>query len=263
MENYFLVRTLRKLKKWLENFKRRILKPQVATSTFFHSYKKGEDFPLPKYLRYESITPLCLLMKKYGSDKSMFQGISQHNYTVVYHEIFKNKKEQKIRLFELGIGSTNPSMPANMGNLGKPGASLRAWKNYFINGEIFSADIDKDVLFFENRIKTFFCDQTNSESISRLWSQAELVELFDFIIDDGLHQFDANKNFLENSIHKLKLGGFYIVEDVPTKELELWESYLTNSLSYRNDFRFIIARLPNRFNTRDNNLIIMARISFS
>ena len=39
---------------------------------------------------------------------------------------------------------------------GKPGASLRAWRDYFENALIYGADIDKNILFKENRINTFF-----------------------------------------------------------------------------------------------------------
>ena len=40
---------------------------------------------------------------------------------------------------------------------------------------------------------------------------------FDIIIDDGLHEFHANKCFFENSIEKLNPGGFYIIEDIGKK----------------------------------------------
>ena len=36
----------------------------------------------------------------------------------------------------------------------------------------------------------------------------------DVIIDDGFHRFDANINFLENSLSYLNDGGHYIIEDV-------------------------------------------------
>ena len=37
------------------------------------------------------------------------------------------------------------------------------WKEYFSNAEIYGADIDKNVLFFENRIKTYHVDQLDEK----------------------------------------------------------------------------------------------------
>ena len=43
--------------------------------------------------------------------------------------------------------------------------------------------------------------------------------MFDIIIEDGLHTFEANKCFFENSIHKVKRGGIYIIEDITNIDL--------------------------------------------
>ena len=37
---------------------------------------------------------------------------------------------------------------------GSPGASLRVWKDFFSNAKIYGSDIDKDILFNEDRIFT-------------------------------------------------------------------------------------------------------------
>ena len=39
-------------------------------------------------------------------------------------------------------------------------------------------------------------------------------ENFDIIIDDAMHELHYNRIFFENSIHKLKVGGVYIIEDI-------------------------------------------------
>ena len=56
-----------------------------------------------------------------------------------------------------------------MGKDGKPGAWLRIWCEYFPNAEIFGADIARDILFDDDRIKTFDVDQTNSTSVTEMW----------------------------------------------------------------------------------------------
>ena len=56
---------------------------------------------------------------------------------------------------------------------GKPLASLRAWRDYFKNAKIFGADVDKDCLFNEDRIKTFYVDQSDKDSVINMWKQID------------------------------------------------------------------------------------------
>jgi len=51
----------------------------------------------------------------------------------------------------------------------KPGSSLRVWKDYFKNAEIYGADLDKTILFNnEDKIHTFYVDQLDSGSIKKM-----------------------------------------------------------------------------------------------
>jgi predicted methyltransferase len=77
---------------------------------------------------------------------------------------------------------------------------------------------------------------------------------FKVIIDDGLHEFNANKNFLENSIHMLEKSGIYIIEDVLEYELDNWKNYL---LGFKYSIRFTIVKIPNPLNSFDNNLVLI------
>jgi len=93
------------------------------------------------------------LMDLYGSDKGGKN--NHHNFTHYYSQIFNNKKEKIKNFLEVGLGTNNTDIPSNMGEHGKPLASLRAWRDYFINANIYGADIDKSILKNEERIKTF------------------------------------------------------------------------------------------------------------
>jgi SAM-dependent methyltransferase len=152
---------------------------------------------------------LCEIMRRNGSDKSTY-----HNYTLFYDSIFSHMVGKGIDIFEMGLGTNNTSMLSNMGADGRPGASLRGWNEYFINANVYGADIDRDILFDEGRIKTFFCDQTSPRIISDMWNGHFIDKKFDIIIDDGLHEFHANFTFLECSIHKLRPGGIFVIEDL-------------------------------------------------
>ena len=198
-------------------------------------------------------TNLCNIMNQNGSDK----GNGHHNYTIIYESIFSYlHKKEEIKIFELGLGTNNTSFKSNMGVHGIPGASLRGWKQYFKNSCVYGADIDSNILFEENKIKTFFCDQTDKKSISYLWDQEILKEIkFDVIIDDGLHEYDANICFLENSYYKLKDDGLYIIEDVGFENVPKFVSYFNKKIDFYKNWSFLY--IPNKRNDNDNNLIIL------
>lgn len=180
-----------------------------------------------------------------------------HNYTTFYYSIFKDLQMKELRIFELGLGTNNVNLPSNMGAHGRPGASLYGWAEFFPNSYIFGADIDRDILFNTDKIKTFYCDQTNPEIIKTMWSESDLQENFNIIIEDGLHTFNANVCFFENSIHKLKPNGYFIIEDIINSQEHLfinkikeWETKYTNCL-------FTLVKLPSSCNSYDNNLLVV------
>jgi len=185
-------------------------------------------------------TELCEIMAKHGSDK----GMGWHNYTLVYNELFKKIKTTADHFFELGIGTINS------------GASLRGWKEYFKKANIYGADILLETLFTDHRIQTFECDQLDKNSIQKLWSNFKAIK-FDVILEDGLHTYEANISFLENSLHMVKDNGYYIIEDVYIPEISKYDEYLKNSnLEFK---EYQIVNLFNEGNNRDNVLVIIKK----
>lgn len=90
-------------------------------------------------------TPLCKIMYDCGSDKStlIYGDRGGHNYSTFYYSIFNNIKNNKLRIFELGVGSINPNIVSNMAwklNY-KVGTSLYGWKTFFKNSDIYGAQI--------------------------------------------------------------------------------------------------------------------------
>mgnify|MGYP001206192339 FL=1 len=187
------------------------------------------------------------LMNKYGSDKGGLN--NHHNYSLYYSEIF-NLKRNSIKYFlEIGLGTNNENIPSNMGKNGTPLASLRAWRDYFINAQIFGADIDKSILKDENRIKTCFVDQCDPEKIENMFKSFG-VSKYDIIIEDGLHEYNANIIFFENSINYLSDDGIYIIEDVYYKDIKKFEKYFSNT-----SYNFSIIELYHKKNIANNCLI--------
>lgn len=182
-------------------------------------------------------TEMCRIMARYGSDKAL------HSYTQLYSALFEDRFDRPLRLFELGMGTNNPTMLSNMGIFGAPGASHRGWRDLFPQGSIYGADIDRGILFQEDRIQTFYCDQLDKSSIRRVWAQPALRDGADVIIEDGLHTFEANVSFLEESLDHLRPGGIYIVEDIGWEEIERWHERLETVYSKRyptHEFAFVV-----------------------
>jgi hypothetical protein len=152
-----------------------------------------------------------------------------HTYTKVYALLFAARKNDNLVIFECGLGTNNLDMESNMGVNGKPGASLRVWKDYFINSNIYGADIDKRILFNEDRIVTDYMDQTNPESVKAFWDRHNIRP--DIIIDDGLHEPRAGITLYENSIDRLNDGGVYIIEDVVQDELKVYRDYFAKTFT--------------------------------
>jgi len=156
-------------------------------------------------------------MAGYGSDK----GIGWHTYTPFYVALLQDRRGTATAVFELGLGTNHEDTPSNMGAHGTPGASLRAWRDYFSNAEVYGADVDKRILFAEERIETFYVDQCDAGSFAAMWAKIPDVAL-DVFLDDGLHTFDAARTTLENSIDKVKSGGYYIIEDVARDDVKAY-----------------------------------------
>ena len=206
------------------------------------------------------VTPLCEIMGKHGSDKgSKDITKSWHNYTTLYYSLLKDKQQTVKRVFELGIGTTDTSIPNNMGVNGKPGASLRGWAEFFPLAQVFGADIDKRILFTEDRIKTYYCDQLNPIAIKGMWLNKDLVEGFDLILDDGLHRYDANICFLENSIHKLNPGGIYIIEDINNHNLGKLNEKLDEFKKVHPNLQYNLVTLPSTVNKIDNRVLVITK----
>lgn len=152
-----------------------------------------------------------------GSDKS-----NNHNYHILYSYIFNKLGEQsKLQILEIGLGTNNPNLISTMGMDGRPGASLYAFRDYLPNANIYGCDIDTDILFESERIKTYYVDQLELKTFDELSTKLPNV-MFDLIIDDGLHSIAANFNTLLFALQNLNINGWFVVEDIHI--IENWKS---------------------------------------
>jgi SAM-dependent methyltransferase len=234
--------------------------PRLGTSHFVNRSPEVRGFGaephsnLVKQLQTVNLlapTRMCRAMGKYGSDKP------RNTYTAVYSALFNERCDQPLRIFELGLGTNNPAMLSNMGVFGMPGASHRGWRELFPHALIYGADIDRAILFQEDRINTFYCNQLDRSSIRELWSHPDMQAGADIIIEDGLHTFEANVSFLEASLDHLRPGGVYVVEDIGGEDVEKWYERLEKVYSRQyptHEFAFVVLAEQG-----DGNLLFIRR----
>ncbi|HVU32165.1 MAG TPA: hypothetical protein VHE61_01940 [Opitutaceae bacterium] len=158
---------------------------------------------------------LKLVFDRFGSNKANF-----HNYHFIYAAILK-RAEAIETLLEIGLGTNHADVLSNMGPKGVPGASLRAFRHYLKTATIYGADVDRRILFNEERIRTFFVDQTEWSSLEALGR--ELPEAIDIIVDDGLHAHHANVQTLRFGLSRVKRGGWVIIEDIRLNSTAIWK----------------------------------------
>jgi hypothetical protein len=165
----------------------------------------------------EASAELARLFNRYGSDKAD----TQHRYHCLYGAILEDPASVKA-IAEIGLGTNDETKVSHMGKEGKPGASLRAFRDYAPKASIFGADIDRNILFQEERVQTCFVDQTNPASFAEL--EALLPGLCDLLIDDGLHAPNANLATLLFGLQQVREGGWIVIEDIRREALPVWET---------------------------------------
>ena len=139
---------------------------------------------------------LQMIGKKYLTDKSsVTHSFNGKSFLDVYESYFKDMRDEKIKLLEIGILNGN---------------SLRTWRDYFLNGTIVGLDIDPNTMVFEDRIYTYQGSQSD-ENMTKLLK--ENYQSFDIILDDGSHINDLTLKSFELYFPLLKSGGYYVIED--------------------------------------------------
>ena len=177
---------------------------------------------------FDSSAPeLAELFTRYGSDKG-----SHHNYQHLYACILGPRRKDTLALLEIGLGSNNLDVVSNMGEGARPGASLRAFRDYLPNASIFGADVDRRILFTEDRIQTRYVDQTIPSTFDAMG-----MPTLDIVIDDGLHSPHANFSTLAWALGKVRAGGWVVIEDIRSSTLPAWH-LMSLALNPRDEGRF-------------------------
>lgn len=150
------------------------------------------------------------LANKYASDKGteIPNDGRNHgprlNFTPIYNEYFYKIRNDKLKIFEIGVGS---------------GSSLKMWYDYFPNSKIYAIDLEDQSKHDNDRVKTFICDQSDCNQLENILKN---IGDLDIIIDDGSHVVKHQQISLGFLFRFLKKNGQYWIEDLHTSD-EIWQ----------------------------------------
>ncbi len=128
--------------------------------------------------------------------------INAHGYARTYEIHFKEIKQKKLNIIELG---------AFYGN------ATAALYFYFKNSFIFSADINPDMFLYRSkRVKNFFANTSSRNSVQENLLKKNLK--FDIIIEDASHMLKDQIISLFMLFKTLQAGGLFIIEEIDFPE---------------------------------------------
>lgn len=206
--------------------------------TFIPNSALGSEFPLAILKGIERFPYALDELGKYGTEwinyipiedfnkekelaekfreRFVFHRTDKHScgYHLIYGQIFFHLGiESTLNILEIGIGTNNNELISHMGENETPGASLRAFRDLAKNSMIYGADIDHEILFEEERIKTTVVDQLIPHTFKEMSRHFGNIQ-YDLIIDDGLHSVSANLHTLLFGLSVLKKDGWIMIEDI-------------------------------------------------
>lgn len=190
-------------------------------------------------------TPLCELMSYNGSDKIG----GWHNYSYAFHILTAMFAGGGCAILEVGDASSLRGRSGAGGEEFELGGSIRAWQEY-CGAEAFGAEIDR------SNAENFSIDYPVIVNSVEEITLRQVLErrLYDVIIDNGVHRFDASVCLLENAYGRLVPSGIYIIEAVPLGDVGRWENYLGSG-----NKKALVMSFPNTINEGDNCLIAIVK----
>jgi hypothetical protein len=137
---------------------------------------------------------------RYGTDKAS----SGHNYTPLYEQFLGSRRDEPLRLLELGIGGHEDPQ--------RGGASLRMWRDYLPNAHIVGLDAEPKAFLIDG-VTMWTAGQDDRDVLDVL---AHIHGPFDVIVDDCSHLSSKTIASFKALYPHLAAGGLYVVEDLHT-----------------------------------------------
>ena len=145
-----------------------------------------------------------------------------HDYLRHYDLLFHSFRDNKFNLIEFGC-------------LG--GSSLRTWKKYFPNAEIYGVDIDESTKKLEEeRIHILIGNAAAKTTLDELKKEAGTAFI---ILDDASHAWGDQRSSFEIFWDMVSPGGFYIIEDLDCGTCGSYPGYSPENLDAQPFFEYM------------------------
>jgi len=176
----------------------------------------NDNFTQPNVVnKLDDNDTITFYLEKYSCEKI---ASGYHN---IYEKIFTPIKEKEMKILEIGVGTISLIPLENENSVAgsmygwkeknkdyNPGSSLRAFRDFFTNSEIYGVDKRPDCNIDELRIKTYIFNSIDKNKCDEYLIDRTL----DIIIDDADHDPDYRIKTFTNFYPKLKEDGLYIIE---------------------------------------------------
>jgi hypothetical protein len=144
-----------------------------------------------------------------------------HSYLPLYQKILESKKNTATNVLEIGIGDFGE----------KNGGSIKLWKDYFTNANIYGLDIlpinrVMDELLNDNRIILYTSTDAYNDNFFITNFLNKNIKC-DFMLDDGPHSLESMIKFIKLYSQIMTDDGILIIEDVQSFE---WIEILKNEV---------------------------------
>jgi len=149
---------------------------------------------------------LVLLARLHATDKW-----GTHQYALHYQNHFERLRKRRLNLLEIGVGGHEDPLVG--------GHSLRMWKDYFPNANIYGLDIYDKSSLEEPRIRIFRGSQADPNLLKQIASE---IGRLDIVIDDGSHINEHVITAFQTLFPLLADDGIYAIEDLGAAYWPAW-----------------------------------------
>jgi len=150
------------------------------------------------------------------ADNSRTDKNTVHSYLPLYQQLLNHKKETARHVLDVGIYK---------------GGSIKLWSDFFTNATVYGLDImDINNVWDEIKNKERIILHTSTDAYNHVFFVKNFLDnniKCDFMLDDGPHNLDSMKKFIQLYSQIMTDDGILIIEDVKTFE---WIDVLKNEV---------------------------------
>lgn len=175
------------------------------------------------------------------ADNSITDKNTVHAYLPLYQKLLQKKRYSAKNVLEVGVCH---------------GGSINMWYNFFPNAKIYGVDInddniDKERLIKDDRIHLYLAN----DAYDPKFVQENFQDIkFDFVIDDGPHSLEGQKQFINLYTPLLADDGILIVEDIQRWE---WLPELVKEVPSHLQYNLKLYDLRNIKNRWDDVVLVI------